>query len=109
MWDPSALAESDIDEKVRSVEQPGGTRAILERYRARQIDTEHDRPHYAIPISCPVLAVGGQAYLADQVSRQRTQVAPDVRSAVLADSGHNIALENLAALAKAYLDFLGGR
>ncbi len=27
MWDPSALADDDIDEMVRSVEQPGGTRA----------------------------------------------------------------------------------
>jgi hypothetical protein len=35
MWDPSALAEEDIDEMVHSIEQPGGTRAILEMYRAR--------------------------------------------------------------------------
>jgi hypothetical protein len=38
MWDPSALAEEDIDEIVHSAEQPGGTRAILELYRARQTD-----------------------------------------------------------------------
>jgi hypothetical protein len=25
MWDPSALAEEDIDEMVHSAEQPGGT------------------------------------------------------------------------------------
>jgi hypothetical protein len=56
MWDPSALTEGDIDEMVRSVEQPGGTRAILEMYRARQVDAEQNRPHYADPISCPVLA-----------------------------------------------------
>jgi hypothetical protein len=36
------------------------------------------------PISCPVLAVG---------------------AAVIPASGHNIALENPAALAQAYLDF----
>jgi hypothetical protein len=48
-----------------SVEQPGGTRAILEMYRARPVDTEQNRPHYANPISCPVLAVGGQSYLGD--------------------------------------------
>jgi hypothetical protein len=34
-----------------------------EMYRARQLDAEQNRPHYANPISCPVLAVGGQAYL----------------------------------------------
>jgi pimeloyl-ACP methyl ester carboxylesterase len=109
MWDPSALTEGDIDEMVRSVQQPGGTRAILEMYRARQVDAEQNRPHYADPISCPVLAVGAQAYLGDQVSRQMTQVASDVRGAVIPESGHNIALENPAALAQAYLDFFVGR
>jgi pimeloyl-ACP methyl ester carboxylesterase len=109
MWDPSALAEEDIDEMVRSVEQPGGTRAILEMYRARQTDAEQNRPQYADPISCPVLAVGAQAYLGDQVSKQLAQVASDVRGAVITESGHNIALENPAALAQAYLDFFAGR
>jgi hypothetical protein len=33
-------------------------------YRARQADAEQNRPHYADPINCPVLAVGTQAYLA---------------------------------------------
>jgi pimeloyl-ACP methyl ester carboxylesterase len=68
-----------------------------------------NRPHYADPISCPVLAVGAQAYLGDQVSRQLAQVASDVRGAVITESGHNIALENPAALARAYLDFFAGR
>jgi pimeloyl-ACP methyl ester carboxylesterase len=109
MWDPSALTEDDIDEMVRSVEQPGGTRAILEMYRARQLDAEQNRPHYADPIGCPVLAVGGQAYLGDQVATQLARVATDVRGAVITDSGHNIALENPSALAKAYLGFFAGR
>jgi pimeloyl-ACP methyl ester carboxylesterase len=109
MWDPSALTEEDIDEMVHSVEQPGGTRAILEMYRARQVDAEQNRPHYAHPITCPVLAVGAQAYLGDQVSKQLAQVARDVRGVVIPASGHNIALENPAVLAQAYLDFFAGR
>jgi pimeloyl-ACP methyl ester carboxylesterase len=109
MWDPSALAEDDIDEMVRSVEQPGGTRAILEMYRARQLDAEQNRPHYADPISCPVLAIGAHSYLGDQVAQQLSLVASDVRGAVIPASGHNIALENPAALAQAYLDFSAGR
>ena len=109
MWDPSALAEDDIDEMVHSIEQPGGIRAILEMYRARQTDAEQNRPHYADPISCPVLAIGAQAYLGDQVSRQLAKVASDVRGAVIPASGHNIALENPAALARAYLHFFASR
>jgi len=94
---------------VVAVEQPGGTRAILEMYRARQLDVEQNRPHYADPITCPVLAVGAQAYLGDEVSRQLTQVARDVRGAVIPESGHNVALENPGALAQAYVDFFAGR
>jgi pimeloyl-ACP methyl ester carboxylesterase len=109
MWDPSALTDGDIDEMVHSVEQPGGTRAILEMYRARQADAEQNRPHYADPISCPVLAVGAEAYLGDEVSKQLAHVASDVRSAVIPESGHNIALENPTALAEAYLDFFASR
>jgi pimeloyl-ACP methyl ester carboxylesterase len=105
MWDPSALTDADIDEMVTSVEQPGGTRAILEMYRARHVDAEQNRPHYADPIGCPVLAVGAQSYLGDQVAQQLAQVATDVRGTVIARSGHNIALENPADLAQAYLDF----
>src|SRR5258708_30421659 len=50
---------------------------------ARQTDAEQTRPHYADPISCPVLAVGAQAYLGDAVSKQLAQVARDVRGAVI--------------------------
>ena len=60
-------------------------------------DADQDRPHYADPISCPVLAIGAQAYLGDQVAKQLEQVARDVRGVVIPASGHNIALENPAA------------
>src|SRR4029079_18636795 len=103
MWDPSALTDEDIDEIVHSAEQPGGNRAILEMYRARQTDAEQHRPHYADPISCPVLAVGAEAYLGDEVSKQLAQVARDVRGAVIPAAGHNIALENPTALHTHYL------
>jgi pimeloyl-ACP methyl ester carboxylesterase len=105
---PSALAEQDIDEIVSSAEQPGGTRAVSEMYRARQADAERNRPHYADPISCPVLAVGAQDYLGDAVTKQLAQVARDVRGVVIPASGHNIALENPAALGQANLYFFAG-
>jgi hypothetical protein len=56
-------------------------------YRARQTDAEQNRPHYADPISCPVLAVGAQAYLGDEVSKQLKHVARDVRGAVIPAAG----------------------
>ena len=49
-----------------------------------------------------------EAYLGDAVSKQLAQVARDVRGVVIPAAGHNIALENPAALAQAYLDFFAG-
>jgi pimeloyl-ACP methyl ester carboxylesterase len=105
MWDPSAVTSADTDELVSWVEQPGGTHAILSVYRAADRDAEQNAPHYADPLACPVLAVGGRAYYGDEVRRQLIQVAADVRGVVVPRSGHNIALENPADLARAYLDF----
>jgi pimeloyl-ACP methyl ester carboxylesterase len=87
------------------VEEPGGTRTILEMYRATDLDARQNRAQYAQPLTCPVLAVGAQAYFGDEVRRQVAQVAEDVRGVVIAESGHNIPLENPAGLARAYLDF----
>jgi len=58
----------------------------------------------ADPIDCPVQP-RAEDYLADEVSKQLAQVAHDVRGVVIPAAGHNIALENPAALAQAYLDF----
>jgi hypothetical protein len=44
MWDPSALTEDDVDEIVHSAEQPGGTRAISEMYRARSFCSPFSSP-----------------------------------------------------------------
>ncbi|WP_329060244.1 alpha/beta fold hydrolase [Amycolatopsis sp. NBC_01480] len=77
----------------------------LEMYRARDTGAEQNRPQYGDPIGCPVLAVGAADYLGDAVAQQLTQVARDVRGVVIPAAGHNIAWENPAALAEAYLEF----
>ncbi len=59
--------------------------------------------HYAIGG-----AGGAEAYLGDAVSKQLAQVARDVCGVVIPASGHNVALENPVAVARAYLDFFGG-
>jgi pimeloyl-ACP methyl ester carboxylesterase len=105
MWDPSALTHDDVDELTRWVEQPGGTRAILEQYRATDVNAEQNRNQYTDALGCPVLAVGGQVYFGDEMRRQMARVAQNVQGVVIPEAGHNIALENPTALATAYLDF----
>jgi pimeloyl-ACP methyl ester carboxylesterase len=105
MWDPAAMDDASLEKLIGWVEQPGATHAILALYRATQQDAQQNQPHYDDPISCPVLAVGAQAYFGDEVGRQMAQVATDARSVVIGDSGHNIALEQPARLAEVYLEF----
>jgi pimeloyl-ACP methyl ester carboxylesterase len=109
MWNPASLSDAGLEELIGWVDQPGATHAILALYRATQVDAAQNQPHYDDPIRCPVLAVGAQAYFGDEVGRQMSQVARDVRSVVIEDSGHNIALEQPSRLAEAYLDFFAGR
>lgn len=109
MWDPSAYTDADVDENVRWTEQPGATRAILEVYRSTVLDAAQNRAQFDDPITCPVLAVGGRHYLADEPAAQMRQVATDVTGLVIEKAGHNIPLEAPEELAEAYLSFLGGR
>lgn len=107
MWNPAALDESSLDELIGWVDQPGATHAVLALYRATRLDAVQNQPHYDDRITCPVLAVGGRAYFGEEVGQQMGQVATDVRSVVIDDAGHNIALEQPTRLAAAYLEFFG--
>ncbi|MGY4927101.1 alpha/beta fold hydrolase [Streptomyces sp. 900105755] len=60
---------------------------------------------HGVPLECPVLAVGGRAYLAAEPGEQMAQVAVDVTPVVIEQAGHNIPLEAPAELARRYLDF----
>jgi pimeloyl-ACP methyl ester carboxylesterase len=105
MADPSAYTAADEEEYTRSLEQPGGNHAVFELYRATDLDAEQNRPQFAEPLECPVLAVGGRAYLGVEPGEQMARVASDVTSVVLENAGHNLPLEVPAELARCYLDF----
>lgn len=109
MWNPASLSDAGLEDLIGWVDQPGATHAILALYRAAQVDALQNQPHYEEPIRCPVLAVGAQAYFGDEVGRQMTEIAADVQSVVIEDSGHNIAVEQPARLAQAYLEFFARR
>ncbi|MEU9451127.1 alpha/beta hydrolase [Streptomyces sp. NPDC048277] len=105
---PSAYTDADADEYTHGLEQPGGNHAVFELYRATETDAEQNRPQFADRLTCPVLAVGGRAYLGAEPGHQMAQVAKDVRSTVIENAGHNIPLEAPEELARTYLDFFAG-
>ena len=66
-----------------------------------------DREEVPAHIGQQVL-IARRIVLVEPLARQLAHVARDVRGAVIPASGHNIALENPAALTQAYLDFFAG-
>ena len=107
LFDPAALPDTDIDHLVSSVARPGGLHAVLSLYRAHAIDAERTREQLRTKLQIPVLAVGGAAYLGDEVRRHMVQVADNVRGVVVGGSGHHPAFEAPEVLARHLLDFLG--
>lgn len=105
MWDPSAYTDVDEDEYTRGLEEPGGNHAVFELYRATETDADQNRPQFAVPLECPVLAVGGRAYLAAEPGEQMAQVAMNVTPVVIEQAGHNNPLEAPGELGRCYLDF----
>jgi pimeloyl-ACP methyl ester carboxylesterase len=61
-YDPSAVPDTDLDEYERCYAAPGGLRA-LDYYRTHFTDADDNRESAKIPLSMPVLALGGDAFL----------------------------------------------
>jgi pimeloyl-ACP methyl ester carboxylesterase len=106
MYVPSSLTDADIAEVTDWVARPGGLHTVLSVYRAYDRDAAHHRALAATPLPMPVLAVGGDAYLADEPYEHMRAVATDAHRVVLAECGHNPALEAPGPLADALLPFL---
>lgn len=104
MYDPSALEDEELNEYVRWMSSPGGSRTIFEIYRESVNDAQQNAEQIKNKLTMPVLAVGGRHFFAEEVHHQMNQVAENVRGVIL-DWGHNLALECPEELAKEYLRF----
>ena len=106
-YDPTAITEDCVDEWARTSAAPGGLRAIFEVYRATFENIELDGKWAEKKLTMPVLAVGSQYFIGDEVRRQMERVAEDVRYVEL-DCGHSMALERPEKLAGLLHDFFKG-
>jgi pimeloyl-ACP methyl ester carboxylesterase len=103
-YDPAAITEDCVAEWARCSAAPGGLRAIFEVYRATFENIELDKKWAEQKLQMPVLAVGSQYFIADEVRRQMERVADNVRYVEL-DCGHSMALERPERLSKELLEF----
>lgn len=105
LFDPEALSDADLDHLISSAARPGGLHAVLALYRSHDLDAEQNREQLRTKLLIPVLAVGGAAYLGDEVRRHMVQAADDVRGVVVHGCGHHPALEAPEQLAGHLLEF----
>jgi pimeloyl-ACP methyl ester carboxylesterase len=105
-YNPRAIAEADVDEYARCLAQPGALRAGFEYYRAVAQDAADFAVAAREPLTCPVLALGGERSIGAAVKLCMQQVARDVRGGVMPRAGHWLAEEQPQALLDALSDFL---
>jgi pimeloyl-ACP methyl ester carboxylesterase len=102
---PGAVTDADVDEFARVLARPGGWRGAAAIYRSILTEgADNQRIAATLPITAPVLAVGGSG--GGFTARTMQQVTRgDVASVVLEGVGHHVALEAPDALAEAVLAF----
>lgn len=104
-YDPTSISDDAIDEYVTHYSQPGGIRSMCSFYRATKENTAQNRESAKEKLTCPVLAVGGEAFIGRQVNHQMDLVAHNVLYEEL-PFGHQLAEECPHDLAQVYLRFL---
>jgi pimeloyl-ACP methyl ester carboxylesterase len=111
VFDPSAIAEEDLDVYVSAYSAPGAMRAGFELYRAFDRDADDNRAALARngKLAMPVLAVGGEISTSGAlVEEMMNEVAEDVRGVRIAGTAHWVPEEKPEAFVRAVLDFVVG-
>lgn len=106
-YNPTVIAEQDIDEYVRCYSAPGGMRAGFEYYRAIFTDVEHNTENAKTKLKMPVLALGGERGFGESTIKSMQQLAENVRGGVIERCGHWIPEERPDYLADELLKFFG--
>ncbi|MFG2138422.1 alpha/beta fold hydrolase [Streptomyces sp. NPDC048650] len=101
-----ATEPAAVREYARHLADPARLRAGFEWFRALGQDVADNREFAGQPLTVPVLAVGAEESLGEAVPDQVRRYATDVRSEVIADSGHWIFEERPEEMVRLLLDFL---
>ena len=102
---PETATPDAVDEYVRCYSAPGGIRSMLSIYRAMLVDAEQNREAQKVPLSIPVLALGGDAFIGERNEKVMRLFATDVTGHVF-HAGHDLAEEVPHEIAEIMLSFL---
>ena len=100
------LPEEVIQYYVRILSDPEALRASFGWYRALDTTIAQDQKRKLSRLTLPVLAIGGAASFGEHVGDALKQVADDVDTLVIPDTGHFVAEESPEALLAALTPFL---
>jgi pimeloyl-ACP methyl ester carboxylesterase len=106
-YNPTAIAEEDIDEYVRCYSAPGGMRAGFEYYRAIWTDVEHNKESAKTKLQMPVLALGGKYSFGKRTLTSLQTLAENVRGGEIDRCGHWVSEEQPEYLSEQLLAFFG--
>jgi pimeloyl-ACP methyl ester carboxylesterase len=97
-----------LDEYTRVFAQPGGARAAFSYYRAAfsEAGLQHNRLRAASALAMPVLALGGEHSVGENMARTMQLVATNVRGVNVPGAGHFVLEESPAEVAAAMLAFM---
>lgn len=104
-YDTYALTDEDINEYAERLSQPGALRASFEHYRAFPLDAVNNQENAKTKLTMPVLAVGGEFCMNDQVGVIMNALADDVQTVVIKRSGHWLTEEQPEELTASLLAF----
>lgn len=104
-YDTYAVTDEDLNEYAERLSQPGALRASFEHYRAFPIDAVNNQENAKTKLTMPVLAVGGEFCMNDQVGVIMNALADDVKTSVIERSGHWLTEEQPEELTAVLLAF----
>jgi pimeloyl-ACP methyl ester carboxylesterase len=103
----SAIDEAAIAEYTRVYSAPGAMHSGFEYYRAIFESIAQNRMTAADKLSMPVLAIGGAQWLGPMLQKMVEPIATNLRTEIIAGSGHFVPEEAPAAVARVLQEFLG--
>ncbi len=102
----SALTPESEDYYAQSYARPGALRGGFEYYRAFAQDEIDNRALAKQPLKIPVLGLGASGGLGDTIGILLRNVASNVKTVIIEDSGHWIAEEQPQQVVTALTDFI---
>ncbi|MEM9508193.1 MAG: alpha/beta hydrolase [Cyanobacteria bacterium P01_E01_bin.35] len=85
---PLTISEADLDEYVRTYNQPGAIASWLAHYRAFPQDIEDNSEFVKTKLTMPILTIGGEQTLGDWAYKVMSVAAESVQGVLVKNCGH---------------------